>query len=235
MRTLYLCGGGNPEGVRLALRVNEVEKRWDRIVLLDDDPAKHGREFMGVPCIGGFGVLAEADPKRSWVANLVARTTVRRWRARNKIASYGLPFARLVDPEVDTSGAELATDVIVYRYATIGPEARIADGCCVFMGAVVGHEAILERGCVVAPNAAINARVHLGEGVYVGSCAAILPEVEIGAWATVGACSMVVQRIEAGETVMGVPGRALKLRAKVPPDLGTPQPEPAGRGESQER
>ena len=43
MKELFLCGAGNPEGVRLAIRINERERRWSRIVLLDDDRGKQGR------------------------------------------------------------------------------------------------------------------------------------------------------------------------------------------------
>ena len=48
MTTLFLCAASNPEAVRLALEVNDALKRWDRIVLLDDDPAKQGQEILGV-------------------------------------------------------------------------------------------------------------------------------------------------------------------------------------------
>ena len=60
-KTLYLCGAGNPEGVRLALVVNHVEKRWDRVVLLDDDLSKHGSLVLGVEIVGPFAALEDAN------------------------------------------------------------------------------------------------------------------------------------------------------------------------------
>ncbi|UCF67664.1 MAG: acetyltransferase [Acidobacteriota bacterium] len=221
MSVLYLCGAGNSEGVRLALRVNEQQRRWDRIVVLDDNAARHGEVMLGVPIAGPFAMLAEARPDKDEIANLVARTTARRWMAREKMAAYGIPFATLVDPTVDARGAELARDVIIYQNATIGPEVEIADGSVVFMGAVVGHEAKLSRGCVLAPGAVINARVELGEGVYIGTNAALLPEVKVGDWATVGACTMVVMHVPADTTIMGVPGKILKLRSSRPKSSST--------------
>ena len=74
MSTLYLCAAGNPDGVRLALEVNETTQRWERVVLLDDDPAKQGQEILGVPVIGPFDVLAEHIVGDEAV-NLVARST----------------------------------------------------------------------------------------------------------------------------------------------------------------
>ncbi|HJV35314.1 hypothetical protein, partial [Geomonas sp.] len=62
MKTLYLCGAGNPEGVRLALSVNAVRQRWERLLILDDDPSKHGRSLLGVEVAGPFSLLEKADP-----------------------------------------------------------------------------------------------------------------------------------------------------------------------------
>lgn len=212
MKTLYLCGAGNSEGTRLALRINEQQHRWDRIVLLDDDPATHGRVILDVPVIGPITQLHEVDPAESEAVNLVARTTTGRMLVAGKIAASGVPFAPLVHPGVDTRGVTLPQDIVVYQNATLGPEVRIEDGTVVFMGAIVGHESHVAGYCVVAANAVLNARVVLEEGVYIGSNASVLPEVRIGAWSTVGAASMVSRDIPAGATVLGVPGKALMLK-----------------------
>ena len=99
MKTLYLCGASNPEGVRLAQVVNRVMGRWERIVLLDDDASRHGQCILGVDVAGAFETLAGADPRTSEVANLVARTTKKRRAAGARIEAHGLPSASLVDPD----------------------------------------------------------------------------------------------------------------------------------------
>jgi sugar O-acyltransferase (sialic acid O-acetyltransferase NeuD family) len=209
MTVLYLCGAGNSEGVRIAHRINEVHRRWDRIILLDDDPAKHGKSILGVEIMGPLSMLGQADSNSSEVANLVARTSARRWVVRRKLEKYGLPFATMINPNVDVEGAEIGNDVIVYGNATIGPQVSIGDCSVVFMGGVIGHESQLGRGCIVAANAVLNARVQLGDGVYVGTNATILPEVKVGKWATIGAGSVVMHDVPVGATVMGVPAKTL--------------------------
>lgn len=209
MNTLYLCGAGNSEGVRLAMVINAREHRWDRIVLLDDDPALTGKDRIGVPIVGPFDALADADPDHDEVANLVARTTRGRWKARARIASFGVPFASLVHPDVDTFGAELAADAIVYNNATIGPEVVLGRGCVVFMGAVVGHECRVADGCVMAANSVLNARVELGERVYVGTNATVIPEVKLGADSTLAAGSVLLFDIAPDSTAVGVPAQVV--------------------------
>lgn len=216
MRTLYLCGAGNPLGVRLALRVNQARTRWGRIVLLDDEPSKRGQTILGVEIAGPFSLLQEADPDRSEVVNLVARTAAKRSAAHHRIEPYRIPFTALVDPGVDVEGAKLASDITIYHHATVGPHASVDEGSVVFMGGIVGHGAEIGRWCVIAPNGVINARAKLAEGVYVGSNASILPEVRVGAWATISAGSAVMRDVPAGATMLGVPAKIMPALAERP-------------------
>ena len=84
MSTLFLCAAGNPEGIRLALEVNAAARRWERILLLDDDPAKQGSTILDVPVAGGFAALAGHLPGDEAV-NLVARSTKGRDAARASV------------------------------------------------------------------------------------------------------------------------------------------------------
>lgn len=211
MRQLYLCGAGNPEGVRLALRVNERDRRWNEILLLDDDMAKVGSSQLGLVVAGPFQLLENADPSSSEVVNLIARTTRRRRAARERIASFGVPFASLVSSDVDLLGAEVGSDLMAYQHATIGPDVRIGEGAVIFMGATIGHESKVGDHCVVAANAVLNARVRLGEGVYVGSNAVVLPEVEIGDEATIGAGAVVIDNVPSGASVIGGIGDVVRV------------------------
>jgi sugar O-acyltransferase (sialic acid O-acetyltransferase NeuD family) len=223
-RRLYLCGAGNSEGVRLALRVNERERRWDELVLLDDDPAKHGLSQLGVRVAGPFSLLADADPATSEAVNLIARTTARRQGAGERIASFGVPFASLISSDVDLLGAEVGYDLMAYQNATVGPEVVIGDGSVIFMGAVAGHECHVGHHCVLAANSVLNARVVLHDGVYVGSNAVVLPEIEVGAGATIGAGAVVIADVPAGATVMTsrvevMQQGAHRVRQALPADL----------------
>lgn len=218
MSVLYLCGAGNAEGIRLALRVNRARARWDRIVLLDDDASKHGQSVVGVEIAGGFDMLEQADAASDQVVNLVARTTPKRLAARHRIELYNLPWAALISPDVDTTGTEISRDAVVFQNATVGAESSMDDGSVVLMGAILGHGSRLGPGCIVAPNAVINARVNVEEGVYIGTNASILPELTIGAWATIASGSAVMKDVPAGATVMGVPGKVI-MAAKDKPNL----------------
>jgi len=214
-RTLWLAGAGNPDGVRLALAIARTEPRWDRCAIVDDDPRKIGKMLLGVEVVGPLSLLADADPRTSEVANLVARTTRGRAAVKARLDASGIPAATLVHPGVETIGAAHGRDAIVYEYAVLGADSTLGEGSVVFPHAVVGHESRVGRCCVVAAGAVLNARVELDDEVYVGTNASILPEVRVGRGATIGANTAVIADVPAGATVVGVPGQVVDVRPAV--------------------
>jgi sugar O-acyltransferase (sialic acid O-acetyltransferase NeuD family) len=182
------------------------------VVVLDDDPRKHGTTLLGIPVVAGIDALAAA-PAGSAVVNLVARTTSGRAAVHARIRKSGVPLATLVHPGVDAQDCVLGAGVLVYEQAVLSPLTRLGDDTCVFMRAVVGHDAIVGAGCVLAPGAVLNARVVLEDLVYVGSNASILPDVHVGAGALIGANSLVTADVPAGATVLGVPGQVIASAA----------------------
>jgi len=208
MTTLYLCAAGNPDAVRLALEVNDAEGRWDRIVLLDDDPAKQGHKILDVPVIGPFAALADHRPGDQAV-NLVARSTRGRDGARAKIESFGISLTSLVHPSVDIRGATLGRAVTIYAGCTISALSTVGDHAVVFTQAVLGHGASLGIGGVLAPGAVVNARVQVGDRAYIGANATVLPDLEVGPEATLSACSAAVGDVPAGRIALGVPAEIM--------------------------
>ena len=209
MSRLYLCAVGNPEGMRLAIEVNQATRQWDEIVLLDDDPARQGQQIMGLPVIGGFDALADHRPGDQAV-NLVARTTAGRDRARARIEGYGIPLVSLIHPDVNLHGVTLGQAVTLYQGCTVSALSTVLDHAVIFTRAVLGHGATLGRGAVLAPGAVINARVQVGDLAYVGTNAAVMPDLAVGSGATVSACSAVVGDVPAHSIALGVPAEIVQ-------------------------
>lgn len=210
---LYLCGAGNVEGIRLALSVQNAVRRWDDLILLDDDPAKIGTTVLGLPIVGPLSTLSTADPRHDSVVNLVTRKTASRWKVMEKIEAHGVPFATLVHPSIDLFGVALADGATVYQSVILGAGCTMEKGAVALVRSVVGHGARIEAGAIVAPGSIINARVTIGERAYVGSNAVVLPDLHVGADATVGALSSVLEDVPARATAIGVPAKILVMDA----------------------
>lgn len=212
MSTLFLCGASNPAGVRLAINVNSAEKKWQDIVILDDAPELKGTNVLGCEIVGGFSCLETANTQTDAIVNLVAGSTKARAKVKQLLSAYGVPFAPMIHPQVDTFGVTfLGDDITVYDNATLGACSSMAEGSIVFMNAVLGHRAQMSHCSILGPGAVLNARVCLGERAYFGTNASILPDLKIGADATVGANSSVSCDVPEGATAIGVPAEILHV------------------------
>ena len=73
------------------------------------------------------------------------------------------------------------------------------------------HDCKLDSFVHISPNAAICGGVKIGEGTQVGAGAVIIPNLNIGKWCKIGAGAVVVRNVPDGATVVGNPGRMVKI------------------------
>lgn len=112
--------------------------------------------------------------------------------------------------------ARLLSNVDIHPGATIGARLFIDHGAGVVIGetAEVGQDVTLYHGVTLGGTSWRKGKRHptLGDGVLVGAGAKILGPISIGANARVGANSVVVEDVPPGCTVVGIPGKVVRLR-----------------------
>lgn len=112
--------------------------------------------------------------------------------------------------------ARLVSNVDIHPGATIGSRFFIDHGACVVIGetAEIGQDVTLYHGVTLGGTSWRKGKRHptLGDGVLVGAGAKILGPITIGNNARVGANSVVVQDVPDSCTVVGIPGKVVKLR-----------------------
>ena len=112
--------------------------------------------------------------------------------------------------------ARLVSNVDIHPGATIGARFFIDHGACVVIGetAEIGQDVTLYHGVTLGGTSWRKGKRHptLGDGVLVGAGAKILGPITVGSQARVGANSVVVQDVPEGCTVVGIPGKVVKLR-----------------------
>jgi len=104
----------------------------------------------------------------------------------------------------------------------IHPAARIGEGLFIDhgMGVVIGETSeigdnvTLHQGVTIGGTSRLREKRHptLRDGVVVGSHAQLIGAIEVGEDSTVGAGSVVVTSVPPSSTVVGVPGRTVRLR-----------------------
>ncbi len=108
------------------------------------------------------------------------------------------------------------SNVDIHPGARIGERFFIDHGACVVIGetAIVGNDVTLYHGVTLGGTSWNKGKRHptLDDGVLVGAGAKVLGNITIGKNARVGANSVVVQDVPDGCTVVGIPGKVVKVR-----------------------
>lgn len=216
IRRLLVLGANNPETVRVVQAVNDHEPTFELAGFLDNDPAKHGTEFLGVPVVGGSEMIAEIRFRDCVVVNAITRDTRTRCETTEELVSHGAELTNLIHPSVDTRHVELGVGNVVHEGAVMQPGVRIGDNCAFNCNTIISHECEIGDHVFMAPGSVLAGFVRVRRGAMIGVGATVLPRLEIGEWSLVGGGAVVCKDVPPNVTVAGNPARVL-------PALGAPQ------------
>lgn len=184
----------------------------------DADPAKLGQQAEP----GGGRVIAlEADllaalssggplPGGADAVALAIGDQARR------LACMRMAGERVTPPLVHPSAVVSATaragrGTVVMPGAVVNAGAVLGEAVIVNTGAVVEHDCTLEDGSHLSPGAVLSGGVRVEEESWVGAGAVVIPGIRIGRGARVGAGAVIIRDVPAGATVVGNPGRIVRL------------------------
>lgn len=119
--------------------------------------------------------------------------------------------------------ARLVTNIDIHPGATIGERLFIDHGAGVVVGetAVIQNDVTLYHGVTLGGTSWAQGKRHptIENGVLVGAGAKILGPITVGARARIGANSVVIEDVAPEMTVVGIPGRIVKVeRRRCGPD-----------------
>ena len=120
------------------------------------------------------------------------------------------------------------TGIEIHPGATIGKGLFIDHGAGVVIGetAILGDNVTLFQGVTLGGNGKEKGKRHptLGDNVMVSAGAKILGSFTIGENSKIGAGSVVLQEVPPNSTVVGVPGRVVKINGEKLDQIHTPDP-----------
>jgi acetyltransferase EpsM len=110
-----------------------------------------------------------------------------------------------------SDAVEIGIGSVVFAAAIINHSAVIGTHVIINTAAVVEHDCIIDSFAHISPNATLCGNVRVGEGTHIGAGAVILPNLTIGKWCTIGAGAVIITNIPDGATVVGNPGKIIKI------------------------
>ena len=133
-------------------------------------------------------------------------------RLAHKLQGWGVPFV----PRLISQISRFFTGVEIHPGATIGRRFFIDHGMGVVIGETteIGDDVLLYQGVTLGGTGNETGKRHptLGNHVVVGTGAKILGNIKVGDHVRIGAGSVVVHPVPDNSTVVGVPGRVVRIR-----------------------
>ena len=133
-------------------------------------------------------------------------------RLAHKLYGWGVPLA----PRVISQTGRFLTGIEIHPGANIGRRFFIDHGMGVVIGETteIGDDVLLYQGVTLGGTGNEKGKRHptLGNRVVVGSGDKVLGNIKIGDNVKIGAGSVVVRAVPNNSTVVGIPGRVVRIR-----------------------
>ena len=160
---LYVFGAGGHGKV-----VAEAAQATRRVHgFLDDDASLWGREWQGLPVLGGLDALPLLEEDAEVALGVGENGTAPTWAAPSSPAAAAWPwsFTRRRWSHMEPAWARAP---YVGPLAVLHTDAQVGRGVIVNSAAVVEHDARLGDWVHVSPRAALGGGVRVGEGAHIG-------------------------------------------------------------------
>jgi sugar O-acyltransferase (sialic acid O-acetyltransferase NeuD family) len=207
---LLLVGAGGlaRETVELVRAINREQPTWDLLGLLDDDPARHGSEVLGLPVLGPCAAVG--DYPQAQVSACVASPAdpLRRLRLVERLRLPLRRYATLVHPRaVIPASAQIEAGSILHADVVLTAEVRIGAHVAVMPAVVLTHDDVVGDGVTFGAGARVSGAVTIHSGAYIGSGALLREQIVVGSGAVVGMGAVATRSVPPGEVWIGSPAR----------------------------
>jgi serine O-acetyltransferase len=133
-------------------------------------------------------------------------------RAAHRMYQWGVPLL----PRLISQISRFLTGIEIHPGATIGHRFFIDHGSGVVIGETteIGDDVLIYQGVTLGGTGGEKGKRHptLGNDVVVGTGAKVLGNIRVGDNVKIGAGSVVVRPVPDNSTVVGVPGRVVRVR-----------------------
>jgi sugar O-acyltransferase (sialic acid O-acetyltransferase NeuD family) len=204
--------GGNARESLLSIRaINAVRKEWDVLGFIDDDRSLHGKDYYGIPVLGGRELLREHAAAYILAVPGSPKGYLRRKAIIESLSIDESRFATIIHPSVVTApDASIGYNTLLMPHVVVSCAVRIGSHCIVLPNTVIAHDSAVGDYCCIGSNVSISGAVSIGSECYIGSGAKVREDIRIGNRSLVGLGANVISDIEAGIVAVGNPAKALR-------------------------
>ncbi len=206
MRLILIGASGHG---KVCAEIAKLSRRYDEIVLLDDDPnvKKCGDYRVIGPSSQFYQFLNEQTEFFVSIGNHEHRQ-----RIQDKIDEAGGVVITLVHPNsVISTDSTIDKGTVVMAGAIINPGTQVGKGTIINTASSVDHDCEIGDYNHVAVGAHICGTVKIGNGCWVGAGAIVKNNVNICNEVIIGAGALVIKDINESGTYIGVPAKKVPV------------------------
>lgn len=215
---IYLLGAANPETIRMIRALQRSSSNLDFPGLLDNDPAKHGTDFYGLPVLGGCELIRQLAGLDVGFVSLITGSTRARYETGRDIVAAGGALTNFIHPSIDLTLTRWGVGNYIQEAVITQAEVHVGDNNSIHMGALIGHETSIGNSVFIAHAVSVSGCCSIGDGTFIGTNATILPRIKIGKWVTIGAGSVVTKDVPDYAVAVGNPARVIKFNEPIHED-----------------
>lgn len=209
-----MLGAANPEIIRVIRAVQRSTQHIEFAGMLDNDPAKQGTDFHGLPVLGGIDLVSKLKGDDVGFVNLITGSTKVRYETTQQILCAGGRLANLIHPQIDLTMVNVGVGLYLQEGVILQAGVEIGDNSSIHMGSLIGHETKIGKSVFIAHAVSVSGCCNIGDGTFIGTNATILPRLKIGQWAIIGAGAVVIHDVADYAVVAGNPGKIIKTNPK---------------------
>ncbi len=211
-RVAILGAGGHG---RVVLDILLQARRHQVVGFLDSNADIHGRRIDGIPVLGPIDELARLANEHGITGIIIAigDNGTRRGLAR-EVQRLGLELISAIHPSATIAhNATIGRNVVIAAGVVVCANCQIGDSVILNTGCIVDYQSMIGEGSHICPGVRLAGRVKVEPGVFIGIGATVVPRVTLGCESIIGAGTVILDDVPPMATVVGVPGRPIRLAA----------------------
>ncbi|MGV0936472.1 acetyltransferase [Empedobacter falsenii] len=190
-----------------------LKDEYQIIGFIDDDLSLRDTEINNIKVLGDFEYLINNIDKSTNIFIPIGNNKVRS-NLLKKVIQLGFKTPNFIhENTIIDSSVKIGKCVYILPGTQIMPLTVIKDFVLISMGVNIAHHTIIEKGCFFSQGSNIGASIHFKKNVFCGIAATVMTGVKsIGEEALIGAGAVIIKDIPDGATVVGNPGRIIKIK-----------------------
>ena len=208
MKKLVVAGTGQLS----VLQIIAKQPEYEFLGFLDDKKENQiNRNLHGYNIIGGFDWLAEQEEEDVFVVNSIARSTLIRAKATQRLESFNASFANLYNHELDLSMSVIGVGNIIGNNVNIEPNVSIGNHNIILSGTNIGHDVKIGDNNFIGVSSILQGHVKVCNNVFLSAGTIVEPEIVINDRSVTMSGAIVFENVISDSMVITKPSRQIPI------------------------